>query len=363
MNQSIRERMYNFFHVPTGRASRIFDGVIAFLIILSSASIPFYIIPYFSFVANELWYLEVFIVGFFTIEYFLRLWSAKSRIKYMFSFDGIIDFISIFPFFLEELNLIPHEFALLVAIRLLRILRIIKLVKMYEIERLAIANSSSVNHGVFRTLPGEKIDKIVMKHPIVFLISFAPVIFFVSLGLLILLTFSINFMVIGISTIFFITSGIIFLKNWIEFNYNVIYLTNKRLIIQKRHLFGANRNEIPYKAITHVHPHMSGIMRMLFKFGNLSIETAALKSIFTFVPKVENVADMITDKIAYMQDLEINGYKKNVPIKDNKKHKPKEEENMLDKRNIIPLEKDSFHHETRNSIKSTIYHIFNSKKK
>jgi carbon starvation protein CstA len=42
MSQSIQKRMYNFFHVPIGYGSRIFDGIVALLIIVSSASIPFY---------------------------------------------------------------------------------------------------------------------------------------------------------------------------------------------------------------------------------------------------------------------------------------------------------------------------------
>ena len=61
--------------------------------------------------------LEIVSVIIFTIEYFGRLWSApsqdttsqslsnnlKHRISYVFSFNGLVDLISILPFYLQSI--------------------------------------------------------------------------------------------------------------------------------------------------------------------------------------------------------------------------------------------------------------------
>tara|TARA_B100000686_G_C16784142_1_gene973997 strand:- start:1698 stop:2498 length:801 start_codon:yes stop_codon:yes gene_type:complete len=78
--------------------------------------------------------LEIFFVILFTTEYFLRLWSynakpsdprltQKKRIRYIFSFYGIVDVLSILPFYLQIL--MPGvDLRILRAFRLVRILKI-----------------------------------------------------------------------------------------------------------------------------------------------------------------------------------------------------------------------------------------------
>ena len=73
----------------------------------------------------------------FTFEYFCRLWSAPSqdassrsfvkglkyRIRYIFSFNGVVDLVSILPFYLQ--SIFPYlDLRILRTLRLLRILKL-----------------------------------------------------------------------------------------------------------------------------------------------------------------------------------------------------------------------------------------------
>ena len=82
------------------------------------------------------WIIKVLEWGFtllFTFEYYLRVYCLKHPLKYVFSFWGIIDFLSIFPAYLSLL--IPTTQALTV-LRLLRVMRIFRIFKMsrFQIE-------------------------------------------------------------------------------------------------------------------------------------------------------------------------------------------------------------------------------------
>ena len=77
---------------------------------------------------------------FFTFEYYLRVYCLKHPMKYIFSFWGIIDFLSIFPAYLSLF--IPATQALTV-LRLLRVMRIFRIFKLqrFQIEALHLLNA------------------------------------------------------------------------------------------------------------------------------------------------------------------------------------------------------------------------------
>ena len=63
----------------------------------------------------------------FTIEYFLRIYAIQKPFKYIFSFMGIVDFLSIIPTYLVFIYPPIHVLVDIRAIRLIRIFRIFKL--------------------------------------------------------------------------------------------------------------------------------------------------------------------------------------------------------------------------------------------
>ncbi len=72
-------------------------------------------------------YLEWFFTLLFTLEYCLRLISVQRPILYVFSFYGIVDFLSIIPTYL---SLFIPTIKYMLVIRILRLLRIFRVLKL-----------------------------------------------------------------------------------------------------------------------------------------------------------------------------------------------------------------------------------------
>lgn len=73
--------------------------------------------------------IEWFFTILFTIEYILRIICIQKPLKYIFSFYGIVDLLSIAPSYLSFLISGTHYFLVVRILRLLRIFRILKLVQ------------------------------------------------------------------------------------------------------------------------------------------------------------------------------------------------------------------------------------------
>lgn len=93
---------------------------------------------------NAFIYTEWTFTFLFTIEYILRIIISNKKRKYIFSFFGIIDFLSILPAYLSLVFSGMHTLVILRSFRLLRVFRIFKLVRfMGEASQLRKALSSS----------------------------------------------------------------------------------------------------------------------------------------------------------------------------------------------------------------------------
>jgi voltage-gated potassium channel len=69
--------------------------------------------------------LELIAVAFLTVDYLGALYYAPERMKYTFSFWGMVDMLSILPFYLLLLN--PGSAVMVKSLRALRFLRLIVL--------------------------------------------------------------------------------------------------------------------------------------------------------------------------------------------------------------------------------------------
>ena len=121
--------------------SRLFDGTIMSLILLSVLSI---ILESFSSLASA--YATLFrvfedvSVAVFTVEYLLRIWTADllypeakhPRLRYMRSFMAIVDLMAILPFFIPFITIDLRFLRMLRLLRLLRLLRILKLGRYFD---------------------------------------------------------------------------------------------------------------------------------------------------------------------------------------------------------------------------------------
>ena len=107
-------------------ASRVFDYSIQILIVVSLICFSLETLPDLSEKNKTLLNAaEVFLVIVFTIEYLLRVFASKPRRKFIFSFFGIVDLLSILPFYLSLGIDLRH----LRALRLIRLVRTLKLAR------------------------------------------------------------------------------------------------------------------------------------------------------------------------------------------------------------------------------------------
>ena len=98
------------------------------------------------------WTIKVLEWGFtllFTIEYYLRIYCLKRPMKYVFSFWGVIDFLSIFPAYLSLL--FPATQALSV-LRLMRVMRIFRIFKMERFQQEAFRLLSAMRNSAIKIL-------------------------------------------------------------------------------------------------------------------------------------------------------------------------------------------------------------------
>ena len=104
----------------------MFDIVIQSLIFISLVTFSIETLPDLSATTRLfLWYIEAVTVGLFTNEYIVRIAVAERKLRFVFSFFGIIDLLSILPFYLAA----GLDLRSLRALRLFRLFRALKLVR------------------------------------------------------------------------------------------------------------------------------------------------------------------------------------------------------------------------------------------
>ena len=109
-------------------AGKLFDLVLLGIILLSVILVMLESVKKLDNKYHDLlYYSEWIITVFFTIEYILRIISIKKPLKYIFSFYGIIDLISILPMYLSFFFPQTKILSIVRALRLLRLFRILNL--------------------------------------------------------------------------------------------------------------------------------------------------------------------------------------------------------------------------------------------
>lgn len=124
----VREAIYEVIFGYESKAGKIFDLVLILMILSSVVAVLLDSVPAVSARYHGLLYtMEWGFTILFTIEYALRLYSARSSKGYALSFYGIVDLLSILPTYLSFL--FPGIISLIV-IRILRVLRIFRILKL-----------------------------------------------------------------------------------------------------------------------------------------------------------------------------------------------------------------------------------------
>lgn len=130
INRGWKHRLHEIIYEADTPAGKFFDLVLFVLILLSVIlvmleSVKEIDIRYHQILLACEWIVTIF----FSIEYIARIIAVKKPWKYIFSFYGVIDFLSTIPLYVSYLFAGSQVLLAFRAFRLLRIFRILKLVK------------------------------------------------------------------------------------------------------------------------------------------------------------------------------------------------------------------------------------------
>lgn len=122
----MRRYLKNIVELNDNPKSRYFAYFIQILIFVSIVSFSVETIPGLSpSTRSILKVIEVFCVLVFTVEYLLRIYVSDRKLRFIFSFYGLIDFLAILPFYLA----LGIDLRSLRALRFLRLFRLLKLMR------------------------------------------------------------------------------------------------------------------------------------------------------------------------------------------------------------------------------------------
>ena len=144
---STRLILYRILETSTGKRrgiSLVFNIILISIITLNAIAIVLHTVPEYNRQYAQLFTdFELFSVGFFTVEYLLRIWVCVEderfrrgnwgRLRYMVSLPALIDFLAIFPFYF---SLFTTDFAVVRILRLFRIFRLFRITRYARAVRL-----------------------------------------------------------------------------------------------------------------------------------------------------------------------------------------------------------------------------------
>ena len=125
-----KEKLHEIIYEADTPAGKLFDNILLLLIITSIILVMLESVT--SFADQHLEFLDTaewIITILFTIEYIARVIVVNQPKKYIFSFYGIVDFLSTIPKYLSFFILGSHSLIALRALRLMRVFRILKLAR------------------------------------------------------------------------------------------------------------------------------------------------------------------------------------------------------------------------------------------
>ena len=127
---SWKTRLHDVIFEADTFLGKFFDISLLILILFSVAavmieSVELYSIKY----KNVLTLFEWTITAIFSLEYLLRIISVKKPLKYIFSFYGLIDLISLLPTYLG-LFMVSESISSIKTIRTIRLLRVFRILKL-----------------------------------------------------------------------------------------------------------------------------------------------------------------------------------------------------------------------------------------
>ena len=262
--EDFRKQLWQVLKHGRGHTGHAYNFLLVLLILLSLAILPLELISSFSRFHFALNIIEIVTTSIFTVEYCLHVWAAPKRLRYIFSFFGIIDLLSILPFYVG-----------IIGTQYVKAFRLIRLARIGEIDAAAAEDEEAVMQEGIGITADEKVEYIVTHHPIFLFIGCLPPVIATTVALMVLFLAPPGPVAISASVTLFLFALLFLWKAWLDFSYDVIFVTSDRLIWQNQHILGRSVNQMNFHAITNVRPFYPSLLSYILRYGSLIIETSA----------------------------------------------------------------------------------------
>lgn len=144
-----QHKMHEVIYEADTFAGKFFDVGLLIIIILSISIVMLESVPSLHELYGD-WFdkAEWFFTIIFTLEYIARLISIGKPVKYIFSFYGIIDFLSIIPTYLGLFIVGTNSLMVIRSLRLMRVFRILKLGNFLKESRVLVESLKASRHKI-----------------------------------------------------------------------------------------------------------------------------------------------------------------------------------------------------------------------
>lgn len=130
MNKQRKEKLWQIIFKADTRAGKQFDIVLLIAILVSILAVVLESIDSLNHEYGLIFRITEWVMtGVFSLEYLVRVYVVRNKKKYIFSFFGIVDLLSVLPSYLGMIFIGSHSFMIIRAIRLVRVFRILKLTR------------------------------------------------------------------------------------------------------------------------------------------------------------------------------------------------------------------------------------------
>ena len=129
-SNNLKNKLHTIIYEADTPMGKLFDVVLLILILVSVILVMLESVTSIDTHYHDLLYFGEWVITiFFTIEYILRIITVKKASNYIFSFYGVIDFLSTIPLYLSFILAGSNALLAVRALRLLRVFRILKITR------------------------------------------------------------------------------------------------------------------------------------------------------------------------------------------------------------------------------------------
>ena len=129
-SNNLKNKLHTIIYEADTPMGKLFDVVLLILILVSVILVMLESVTSIDTHYHDFLYFGEWVITiFFTIEYILRIITVKKASNYIFSFYGIIDFLSTIPLYLSFILAGSNALLAVRALRLLRVFRILKITR------------------------------------------------------------------------------------------------------------------------------------------------------------------------------------------------------------------------------------------